>query len=234
MWLTFSSPPGQHEFGQKKKSPRRPVECEPLRFFGIVRVVGFKFPAASGFRRAEQNDAMIDGQRRKFHQMNDGQAIFFKRGGQCRSGARLVRAGKRENHTPVASQKIRAPRAAAFNLQKIFLRPAEFPQTCKAGNDNLFVGFAGNSWVAGNDGANELLIDFIGRNRPVRRKPRVVKKLPRHAREGEATMGVFRFRVARTQSPFARRRVHLVFPHQFVRKGEAVAREFETSPVGFA
>jgi len=66
----------------QKKSLRRPVEREPLRLPGIVRVVGFKFPTTSGFPRGEQNDAMIDGHRREFHQMEDGQTILLERGSQ--------------------------------------------------------------------------------------------------------------------------------------------------------
>ncbi len=100
----------------QEKSPRCTVIREPLRLDRIVRVVRFKFPAAAGFRRAKQDDAMVDGHRREFHQMEDGQAVLFERGGQSSGGSRLVRPGKGKRHAPVTAQKIRTPRRTAFGL----------------------------------------------------------------------------------------------------------------------
>ena len=67
---------------RQKKSLRRPLERESLRPFGIIRIVGFKFQAAPGFHHVEQNDGVIDGQRREFHQMDNGQMILFERSSQ--------------------------------------------------------------------------------------------------------------------------------------------------------
>ena len=100
----------------QEKSLRCPVVREPLRLGRIVRVVRFKFPAAAGFRHVKQDDAMVDGHRREFHQVEDGQAVLPERGGQTSGGSRLVRPGKRKRHAPVAAQKIRAPCRAAFGL----------------------------------------------------------------------------------------------------------------------
>ena len=83
MWLTFSAPPGQQAFGSRKKVRDARSNVSRSGSVGIVRVVGFKFPAAAGFRRAKQDDAMVDGHRREFHQVEDGQTILFERGGQC-------------------------------------------------------------------------------------------------------------------------------------------------------
>ena len=136
----------------------------------------------SGFRDAEQNDGMIDGQRREFHKMDNGQMIFFERGGQCPGGARLVRTGKGKNHPPMAPQNIRAPHAAALSLKNFFLCPAEFAQSRKAGNYNPFFGLARRARIAGHDRTNPLLVNFISRDGLIRDKPRMVKKLPGHTR----------------------------------------------------
>src|SRR5271154_5148547 len=128
----------------------------------------------------------------------------------------------------MTSQKIRAPRAAAGDFQEFFLRPAEFAQAGKTGNDDLLAGFARRPWMTGNDGLNQLAVNFIARHGLLRIKSRMIKKLPRHARERKTAVCVVRFWVARSQNPFARRRVHLISPNQFVRKSETVAREFKT------
>ena len=175
---------------------------------------------------------MIDGQRREFYQMKNRQAILFEPGGERHSGPCLMRAGKRTDHPPVAPQEIRAPRAATLNLQKLFLRPAEFTQTLIAWNDDLFSGIAGYARVPGNDRANKLPVNVIGGQGLVRQKAGVIKKLPHHARKGKTAVSVLRFRITRAKRPFAGGRVRLVLPHQFVGKGEAVALEFKTSRAG--
>ena len=213
----------------QKKSPRCPVKRELFRRFRIVRVIGFKFPAASGFRYVEQDDAMIDGHRRKFHQMKNGQTILFERGDQSSSGARLVRPGKGKSHAPVAPQKIRAPRAAALGFQKCFLRPAELAQTDEAGNDNSFFRRARLARIACQDGANEPPVNFIGRGILICGKPRVIKKLPRHAREGKTAVGVIRFWLAPAKSHFARGRVTVIGPDELIGKGKTVAHEIEAA-----
>ena len=161
--------------------------------------------------------------------MKNRQAILLKCGDQFSGSARLVRAGKRRDHPPMAPQKIRAPRAAARGLQKFFVRVAEFAQTGKAGKDDLIFRFARYSWIAGDHGGNSLLVNFIGRHGLTRNKPRVIKKLPRHARERKTAVGVFWFRMACAKNTFAGGRVQPVFPHEFIRKGKTVARKFKTA-----
>lgn len=85
-----------------------------------------------------------------------------------------------------------------------------------------------------NDSLNQLAVNFIAHRRLVGGEPRVIKKLPRHAREGKTAVCIFRLWIARAKNSFVSRRIHLVFPHQFVRKGETVAREFKMPRNGLA
>ena len=87
--------------------------------------------------------------------------------------------------------------------------------------------------MTGENGARKPTVGVIARNGLCRGKPRVVKELSRHPRHGKTTVRVFRFGMARRKSPFAGRRVQLVFPHQFIGKREAVAGEFKPRPGGF-
>src|SRR5271156_4967806 len=120
----------------------------------------------------------------------------------------------------MAPQKIRAPRAAALGLQKFFLRPAEFAQTRKAGNYNPFFRFARRAWIAGDDSANPLRVNLAVRNLLIPGKPCVIKKLPRHAREGKTAVGIIRWRLAPAKSHFTSGRVMIISPNQFVYEGE--------------
>ena len=225
---------GPARVGQQKKSLRRPVEREPLGFVGIVRVVGFKFPAAFRLRDAEQHDAMVDGHRWEFHQMENRQTVLFQRGGQRLGGAQLMGTREGDRHSPVTPQKIRAPRRAAFGFAKWFLRPAECTQPGITGNHDLLAGFAWVSRVTGDDGTDELPVDVIGRHRLFGLEPGVIKELPSHAGKCKTAMGVLRFGLARAENPFTRRRVHPVFPYQFVGESESVACEFKASPARFS
>ncbi len=116
-----------------------------------------RFPSA-----LNKTMAVIDGQCRKFHQMDDGQAVLFECGGQRGGGARLVRPRKRKNHPPMAPQKIRAPRAAAFGLQQFFVRAAEFAQTRETGNDDSRGGAQGIRGLRAMTARISLPVNFIG------------------------------------------------------------------------
>ncbi len=219
---------------RKKKLLRRAVEFQARRFFRIVRIVSEKFQAASGFRRVEQNHSMIDVQRRKFNEMNDWRQIFLNRREQIISRAFLVSARNRKNHPPMAPQNIRPPSAAAFRLQQFFPRRAEFAQARKARNHDLIIRFARCSWIARNNFANQVPVNFVVHNFPTRIKPRVIQKLPRRARQHKTTERVIRLRLTFAKIHFLRRRIKLIFPKQFVRKRKRIAREFKSSRAGLA
>ncbi len=214
---------------RKEKLFRRAVEFQTPRFFRIVRVISGKFQIASGFRDIEQNHPVIDGKRRKFHEMNDWRQTFFNCREQIVSRAFLVSARNRKDHPPMAPQKIRAPRAATFRFQQLFPRRAEFTQARKAGDYNLIFCFTRRSRIARNNFADQSPINFIAGNFLIRIKPSVIQKLPRRARQHETAERVVRFRLAFAESCVARRRVELVFPKQFICKRKAVAREFKSS-----
>jgi len=69
--------------GFQEKRPQCPVKCKPFRPDRIVRVVRFEFPTPAGFRGAKQDDAMVNGHRREFHQVKNGKTVLFEGGGQC-------------------------------------------------------------------------------------------------------------------------------------------------------
>jgi hypothetical protein len=128
--------------------------------FWIVRVVSLKLKTAPGFHPVEHNHPMIDGQRRKIHQMDDGRDILFEGGEQLRGRARLVGARDRKNHPPMAPQKIRTPCPATPGFQQWLASPAEFAQTGISGNDDLSFDRARRPRVARNDFANQLPAGF--------------------------------------------------------------------------
>jgi len=161
--------------------------------------------------------------------MDDWREIFLNCREQIISRAFLVSARNRKNHPPMAPQKIRAPRAAAFRLQHFFPRRAEFAQARKTRNDNFIFQITRHPRIAQNNFANQLPVNFIAGNFLVRIKARVTQKLPRRARQHKTAERVVRFWSAPGKSGFTRRRVELVFPKQFVRKREAVARELKSS-----
>ena len=176
---------------------------------------------------------MIDGQRWKPNQVDDWRNILFDGGGKPRGGAFLMRARNREYHPPMASQKIRAPRAAAFSLQQFLLRPAEFMQAGKTGNDDLPVRFARRARVARNNFANQTPIGFVIGDFLARVEPCMVKKLPRRPRQRKTPVRVIWLWFAPAKTRFARRRIELIFPDQFIGEGETVAFKVK-SPQNFS
>ena len=64
-------------------------------------------------------------------------------------------------------------------------------------------------------------------------KPRVIKKLPRRARQDKTMKRVVGLRFPPAESGFAGRGIELVGPQQSIGKGEGVAPKFKASTAGF-
>src|SRR5205814_2567924 len=72
----------------------------------------------------------------KAHDMHDRRTVAVQIGHQFLRRTLLMTPGERPDHPPMAALKITSPRAAAFGLQELFLRPAELPQVRVAGDDD--------------------------------------------------------------------------------------------------
>ena len=141
---------------------------------------------------------------------------------------RLMGAGDRKNHPPVAAQKIRSPRAAAFRFQQFFPRSAEFPEAGITGNDNPVFGPAGWRGLRETTSRTNRRQAFSSAICLRRVKARVIQKLPGRAGQDETAVGIIRPGFARKEIHFARGCVGSVFPNQFIGESKGVEREIQT------
>ena len=165
--------------------------------------------------------------------MDDGRNILVEGGEQLRGRARLVGARDGKDHPPMAAQKIRTPRAAAFGLEQLFARPAEFTQAGISGNDDLPFAWIRCPRVARKDFTNQVPAGFVIGAFLTGIEPRVTAKLPHRAREDKTAVRVFRLWFAPADGGFAGGRIELIGPQQFIGKGEGVACKFKAPATGF-
>src|ERR1035438_5634965 len=119
--------------------------------------------------------------------MHDRGAAFMNRSLQPLSRLLLVSAPNREDHSPMATQKIGFPGRAALGLEQRFPCLAEGTQALVAGNDHLVRPGAYPARVAGDDGANQPATGLGLRRRQARLETGLVEELPHRPRSEEHT-----------------------------------------------
>jgi hypothetical protein len=171
---------------------------------------------------------VIDGQRRKFNQMNNRRNILAHAGNQTVGRDLLMTAGNRQHHAPMAAENVRMPRSSAFGLQPFRMRRAERPQAGKSREYDAFFGIAPLAGTLPDHRANQRAI-LVRTHRPSGGiESGVEKKLPRRAHNHKAPVRIGWFWLPAMKRHPARRRIKPVFPDQFVGIGKGIGEKIES------
>ena len=211
----------------KIKRPVRAAIAQLPRLAGTVRIVGGEPEAGCRFRRIIQHDAVVDGQGWKTKQMHDGGAADWHGADQLPRHAFLMPPGYGQDHPPVAPQNIGLPRSAADAFERPLPSLAEGTQRIVTRHHHAPGFGADAARTARNHLARDPAAGLFIRHRSRGVEPRVVKELPRRARQDKTAVRVRRRRNVAPGNHLLRCGVEPVFPDQLVGKRESVPVKFK-------
>lgn len=176
---------------------------------------------------------MVDGQGRKFNQMNDGRNIAAKPGDQRGRSPGLMVARDGKDHAPMAAQDIRPPRAAAFGLEQTFHRGAEFTQIAKTRDNDSLLRRAGLVNRPREDRAHQFTGTTVVKWRSSGLKAGLKKEQSGHASQDKATMRIRWLYRTGAERGLSSRTVKMIFPIGFIGKSKGVLRKSKAARSGF-
>jgi len=175
------------------RQPKRPAVFVKGQLDGPGRIVGIirgKFLGVSAARDIQKDHAVIDGQGRKFDQMNNGRSVLAHAGNQTVGRDLLMTAGNRQYHAPMAAENVRMPRSAAFGLKPFRMRRAQRPQVGKSREYYAFFESAPPAGILPDDGANQRPILLRTDRHSGGIEAGVEKKLPRRTHHYKAPVRI--------------------------------------------